>query len=159
MTRIYIVPAKLGSRGQLYDIHLGALDGEHLGTSRTPFYGGARLLLFRGIIGRFEMWDAARPYPRMVGDIETCAGLMVGESDKGGLKVRPWKPFPDGAGGPQSAISDLGATTYLPTQTRVCDDGARDCLLCAVGRRGAVPVGLGARTAVAVGGGSVSIRL
>jgi hypothetical protein len=91
-TRIYIVPARLGARGRSYDIHLGAPDGEHLGTSRTPFYDGARLLLFRDTTGRFEMWDAERPCPRMVGDIETCAGLMVSDEDRDALRVKRWRP-------------------------------------------------------------------
>jgi hypothetical protein len=104
-TRIYIVPARLGARGRSYDIHLGAPDGEHLGTSRTPFYDGARLLLFRGITGRFEMWDAERPCPRMVGDVETCAGLMVSDEDRDGLRVKWWKPPDARQDDPQDAIS------------------------------------------------------
>src|SRR5688572_7943383 len=103
-TLIYIAPARLGARGRSYDIYLGVPDGEHLGTSRTPFYDGARLLLYRGITGRFEMWDAVHPYPRMVGDVETCAGLTVEESSSRGPRVRRWDAFPAAREQPQSAI-------------------------------------------------------
>ena len=115
-TRITIVPGPVGARGRLYDIHLGAPDGEHLGTSRTPFYDGARLLLFRGITGRFEMGDAELPYPRMVGDVERCAGLTVEEPDERGLQVRRWKPFPGVRVRPQSAIQGVAGVTPADEQ-------------------------------------------
>ena len=112
-TRIYIVPARIGARGRSYDIYLGAADGEHLGTSRTPFYDGARLLLFRGITGRFEMWSADVPHPRMVGDIETCTGLMVLDEDRDGLRIRRWRPPEARQDTPQDALSGPADQTPL----------------------------------------------
>ena len=109
--RITIVPTKLGARGQLYDIRLGDKDGELLGSSRTPFYEGARALLYRGITGRFEMWDTVRPSPRMAGDIETCAGLTVSEEDRDGLRVKPWRPVEPRQDDLQGAMSDPAEET------------------------------------------------
>ena len=108
--RITIVPAKLGARGQLYDIRLGDQDGELLGWSRTPFYDGARALLYRGITGRFEMWDTFRPCPRMVGEIERCAGLTVSEEDRDGLRIKPWRPAETRQADLQGTISDPAET-------------------------------------------------
>jgi hypothetical protein len=110
-TRITIVPVKLGARGQLYDIWLGDRDGELLGSSRTPFYDGARALLYRGITGRFEMWDTVLPYPRMVGHIDTCAGLTVSEEDRDGLRVKPWRPAETRQDDLQGAMSDPAENT------------------------------------------------
>ena len=108
-TRITIVPTKVGARGQLYDIWLGDKDGELLGSSRTPFYDGARALLYRGITGRFEMWGPMADGIigcGMVGDIETCAGLMVSEEDRDGLRAKPWRPADTRQDDLQGAISD-----------------------------------------------------
>ena len=85
---------------------MGDQDGELLGSSRTPFYDGARALLYRGITGRFEMWDTVRPYPRMVGDIERCAGLTVSEEGRDGLRVKPWRPAETRQDELQGAMSD-----------------------------------------------------
>ena len=85
---------------------MGDQDGELLGSSRTPFYDGARALLYRGITGRFEMWDTVRPCPRMVGDIERCAGLAVSEEDRDGLRVKPWRPADTRQDDLQGAITD-----------------------------------------------------
>jgi hypothetical protein len=92
--RIYISPARLGSHGQVYDIRLGAPDGDHLGQSRMPFYDGARALLYRGLTGRFEMWSADVPFARMTSDVETCAGLTVFERSGRALQVTKWQPIP-----------------------------------------------------------------
>ena len=98
MPSVLSLPLKLGQRAFLC-----------ARASREPT--SARLLLFRGVTGRFEMWDAELPYPRMVGDIEAAAGLTVEEPDERGLQVRRWKPFPGARVRPLSAIQGVAGTT------------------------------------------------
>ena len=106
---IYISPVRLGSHGRVYDIRLGGPAGDCLGQSRTPFYDGARLLLARGLVGCFEMWSTDIPHPRMSGDVETCAKLMIREDARRGPQVRRWEPFDASGYDPESAISGSAA--------------------------------------------------
>jgi hypothetical protein len=43
--------------------------------------------LSKGITGKIEMWDSARAFPRMWGDIERLAGITVSEG-RTGLSIR-----------------------------------------------------------------------
>ena len=89
MVKIYITQTTYGQRGAIFRVDH---DGETLvsGTA-IPFFDGARALTAKGLIGKFEMWDYERPYPRMTGTIEHAAKLTVSEGE-GRPKAAKWSP-------------------------------------------------------------------
>ena len=95
VTRIYAEVTRVTSSGVRYAIRVSTADGEVLLVScRLPALDGARALIKRGIVGRFELWSADLAYPRMHGDIEKCAGLTVEENSKTSARFRRWQPDP-----------------------------------------------------------------
>lgn len=78
--RIYIELRGHGARGPRYQARMNKLDGMVIVESSTePLLDAARVLLSKGVTGRLEMWDRARPFPRLCGDIEQLAKLTVSE--------------------------------------------------------------------------------
>ena len=57
------------------------------------------------------MWDTVWPYPRMVGDIEQCAGLTISEEDRDGLRLKLWRPAETWQDDLQGAFSDPAEDT------------------------------------------------
>jgi len=98
VTRIFAKVARVTSSRVRYAVRLDAADREVLLVScRLPALDGARALIKRGIAGRFELWSADLPYPRMHGDIEKCARLTVEENSKTSARFRKWQPDPPAA--------------------------------------------------------------
>jgi hypothetical protein len=90
--RITIEPVSLGARGERYRAtYAGAVLVE---SSRNPEFDACRALLAQGITGRLETWwRGGSSFPAMILDIEGAARLTVGETDKDGLRLVPWRPF------------------------------------------------------------------
>jgi hypothetical protein len=63
---------------------------------RTPFYDLARVLAEMGYGGWHLRAYTPEGTPSLSGQIGKLAGLMVEESDKGGLRLRKYRPFPPG---------------------------------------------------------------
>lgn len=95
-TRIYVEESKPGKFTAYLDRPFEVQNTPHLLVAfrRQPLLDSARVLQRKGMAGKLEMWDAVRPYPRMIGDIETLAGLTIQETDRRGLEVRSWKAYP-----------------------------------------------------------------
>ncbi len=91
--------------------------GEHLvrveATGRTPLYSLARKLEALGL-GDWKL-QAYTPTgtKSLRGKVSVMAGLTVEESDKGGLKLRKYRPFP---GGGRVTESDLGSEGTPPPE-------------------------------------------
>jgi hypothetical protein len=69
----------------------------------------------RGIVGRFETWKVGIPYPCMIGDIASTAGLTVHEPDDGVVHFAKWRPFG------QNAL----ARSAVPSPAREEEDAGR----------------------------------
>lgn len=82
---------RLTLRGPLYDARY---NGELIveGTIQ-PFLDGCRAIQTLGASGPVQMWDAERPYPRMVGTVEGAATLTVREPASGGLRFTKWSEW------------------------------------------------------------------
>jgi hypothetical protein len=80
---------------------------------RTPLYDLARELDELGF-GDWKL-QAYTPTgtPSLRGKVSVMAGLMVEESDKGGLKLRKYRPFP---GGGRVTQRDLGSEGTQPPE-------------------------------------------
>ena len=80
---------------------------------RTPLYDLARKL---GELG-FGDWKLQAYTPTgtksLRGQVSVMAGLMVEESDKGGLRLRKYRPFPLGG---RVTESDLGSEAAQPPE-------------------------------------------
>ncbi len=80
---------------------------------RTPLYDLARKLDELG----FGDWKLQAYTPTgtksLRGKVSVMAGLMVEESDKGGLKLRKYRPFP---GGGRATQRDLGSEGTHPPE-------------------------------------------
>lgn len=91
-TRVYIEELTYPQAGQ-YKVRLGSADGDILlAASRSPLLDACRALKRLNIVGRAEMWDASRPYPRAWADIDKGAELRIVE-DRNGLGVTKFTPF------------------------------------------------------------------
>jgi hypothetical protein len=56
-----------------------------------------RVLMSRGIVGRFETWKPGIDHPCMSGDIASTAGLTVHEPDDGVVHFAKWRPLDQNA--------------------------------------------------------------
>lgn len=73
MIRVFVAPD--GAAGN-YTASLD--DGEIIvRSSRQPLLDACRVLIARGLKGPVEMWDRARPYSRLSGQIEALACLEI----------------------------------------------------------------------------------
>lgn len=92
--RVFIDPVKITSRGQGYSV---LFNGETIiANTRNPAFDACRHLVALGYQGRMEMWDNARPYPRMVfHDIERAARLTVSETELHGPRIIRHDPMTD----------------------------------------------------------------
>jgi hypothetical protein len=101
-TRIWIEPVKRPDGRNWYTERLGLLlrtrlggpDGEILcDRVHNPICESCRILMARGILDQFETLKPGIPYPCMIGDIASVAGLTVHESDDGVVHFAKWTPF------------------------------------------------------------------
>ena len=88
--------------------------GEHVEvTNRVPFYALARKLEGLGYGDCFLQAYTPTGTPSLRGKVSVMAGLTVEESDKGGFKLRKYRPFP---GGGRVTESDLGSEGTQPPE-------------------------------------------
>jgi hypothetical protein len=89
-----------GRRGQTYNVHLGAPDGEKIvANAFDPEYAACRALVARGVAGRLEVWRPGSTFPAMViRDIAKGARLTIREDARRGPCVVKYRPRfePDG---------------------------------------------------------------
>src|SRR5690242_3243117 len=91
MADVVIMPTGLGDRGQQYRVtYLGSVLVE---SSRNPEFDACRALQVRGITGKLAVWRQGAAAPCMTLDIERGAGLTISDTDKGGPRLAPWRPF------------------------------------------------------------------
>ena len=72
--------------------------------SRDPECDAARALLARGIAGKLTLLDGKTGKPRIIVDIEKCAGLMVKE---GPLRFAPYEGRPNSSHSPERGAGGL----------------------------------------------------
>lgn len=113
MIRVTIHPKWVaGDRyGYLYDV---TLDGRVIvSRSPVPGYDAARALLALGHSGPFETVDCRTGKVRMrFADIEKAAELTVIETDRDGLRVVKWRPFPSTS--PAAAVRSAAPARFPP---------------------------------------------
>lgn len=81
-------------RGQTYNVHLGAPEGELIAANVfDPEYAACRALMARGVAGRLEVWRPGSAFPAMVVcDSAKGARLTIREDAQRGpctVKYRP----------------------------------------------------------------------
>ena len=88
---------------------------------RTPLYDLARKLDELGF-GDWKL-QAYTPTgtPSLRGKVSVMAGLMVEESDKGGLKLRKYRPFPGGGRATQRDLGSEGTHPPENEETPLCE--------------------------------------
>ena len=88
---------------------------------RTPLYDLARKLEELG----FGDWTlrsfTPEGTPSLKGKVSVMAGLMVEESDRGGLKRRKYKPFPVGGAATQCDLGLEGTQPPEKVETRLSE--------------------------------------
>jgi len=87
------------SRSNSYSVRWGQHGSVLVAETTEPLCAGSRALVARGVHGPVELWDDERPYPRMRGDIDTCAKLTVRETSRRGPEFIRYRPLP----GPKDA--------------------------------------------------------
>ncbi len=114
---VFINRTRITARGALYEARLNSPSGPVLvRESAEPMLSACRALVAIGRSGPIEVWDTARPFPRMRGDIRQLAGLTV---DEARCTFRTWRPFPARRSGQFSADQDAGLPGTLETETAV----------------------------------------
>jgi hypothetical protein len=110
VTRVYLTPGRLGSRGQTYNAHLGSPDGEQIVTNASDVgYAACRALKARGVTGRMETWHVGSAHLAMLfPDICEAAEWTVRECPKRGLRRVRHKPWNGAAVSQRSCTSGLG---------------------------------------------------
>jgi len=88
------------------------IDGRDYGTSNTPLFTAARLLLNEGHDPEtiLQMRHDGSSIPSMKGRIGRLAGLTVIEDEKRGPRFGSYRPFSRDTGTPQTAFEGQGAT-------------------------------------------------
>lgn len=82
--RIYAELQSHGARGPRYQVRMNRADGMVIVNATTePLFAAARVLLSKGVTGRLQLWDSARPFCRLQGDIERMAAFTVSEGQDG----------------------------------------------------------------------------
>ncbi|WP_431321642.1 hypothetical protein [Rhizobium sp. YTU87027] len=102
-TKIVIKPVNLDKRGQNYSV---SFDGKTIiAKTRNPTADACRRLVALGLLGRLEVWDDERRFPRLIiPDISKAAKLTVAESAAHGPHIVPYQPFPSSAFATEAAI-------------------------------------------------------
>ena len=135
-TQIWIEPVKrpdgrawYTDRGLLLRSRLGGREGEILSDRvHNALCESCRVLMSRGVTGRFETWKPGIGQPCMTGDIERAAGLTVLEPDHGMVHFAKWRPFDQNAVSrsavPSPAREDDAAERGIPIDATasVCSD-------------------------------------
>ncbi len=87
---------------------------------RTPFFAICRELDKRGYGDcRIEISTPAGT-PSMTGKVSTLAGLSIEESDKDGLRLRAYRPFPPGRVAKERDQPSLAPPSTFQLDLRVC---------------------------------------
>ena len=117
-----------GSRGPRYQVRMNSPDGiVIIETTTEPLFAAARLLHSQGIGGKLQLWDSARPFPRLQGDIERLAAWTIAE-DQHGIRVRRYEErvtggdFEDEA--PEGAQIEDGRPERPPQASRAIEVAA-----------------------------------
>lgn len=94
-TRVYLSQGHFENRrGQTYNVHFGAPDGEQIATNVfDPEYAACRALVARGVTGRLEVWRPGSAFASsIIRDIAKGALLTIREDAQRGpctVKYRP----------------------------------------------------------------------
>lgn len=117
--RIFIEPARRGSRGQSYRVRLGAADGPIIVEGSTdPEHAACRYLVAQGLKGKLEVWSAGRATPRMlIRSIEVAAGMSATDEDRKGVRLRKYQP-------PLSARTPAEDDAEHPSHEEASNDNA-----------------------------------
>ncbi len=92
---------------------------------KTPFYALARVLAEMGYGDwRLQVYTP-QGTPSLSGLVGKMAGLTVEESDKGGLRLRRYRPFPPGRSLTDGDLGPEGTQTPEKGKTRSSDSPAR----------------------------------
>ena len=91
---------------------------------RTPLLAARGVLIAQGVAPetRFEAWWRGAAHPALTGSVGGAAKLDVEESDRDGLRLRPWRPHPGadmprGAGGKRKKGGCPDAPAILGAET------------------------------------------
>ncbi|MGE4249052.1 MAG: hypothetical protein AB7F09_06665 [Parvibaculaceae bacterium] len=120
--RVYAEVRGYGARGPRYQVKMNQPSGMVIVNATTePLFAAARVLMSKGVTGKLQLWDGARPFPRMTGDIERLAGLTVSEGQdgislrkyaertaSGDFDADPSRDTPDEIGRPGSVLQGEG---------------------------------------------------
>jgi hypothetical protein len=83
---------------------------EIVAMTRQPLLDGARALKAMGLSGPVELWDDARPFPRMRSTVEAAAELTVQENEKVSARFVKYRPFNASLRRPEIGESSEGST-------------------------------------------------
>jgi hypothetical protein len=100
--------------GPLFEVYY---ENELVCVSAEPLLGGARALREQGLSGPLEMWDEARPYPRMRSTVEKAASQTV-EEGEGVPRFRKHRAFA-GRALLDGHLTCPGTTPTCPPETPV----------------------------------------
>ncbi len=92
---------------------------------RTPFYDLARALVEMGYGDWHLQIYTPQGTPSLSGLVSKMAKLTVEESDKGGLRLRKYRPFPPGRSLTDGDLGPEGTQTPDEAEKRVSDSPAR----------------------------------
>ncbi len=110
-------------RGARCELPTGELVEVH--GRRTPFFAICRELDKRGYGDcRIEI-STPQGTPSMRGKVSTLAGLSIEESDKDGLRLRAYRPFPPGRVAKERDLGSEGTQTPENEKPRVSESTAR----------------------------------
>ncbi len=125
LSAVFLVDDKLG-------LYLGARcelpTGEVVEVQgrKTPFFALARVLDEMGYGDWRLQIFTPQGTPSLSGLVSKMAGLTVEESDKGGLRLRKYRPFPPGRSLTEGDLGPEGTQTPDEAEKRVSDSTARE---------------------------------
>jgi hypothetical protein len=111
-------------RGARCELPTGAL--VEVTNRRTPFYDLARALVEMGYGDWHLQAYTPQGTPSLSGLVGKMAELMVEESDKGGLRLRKYRPFKLGRSPTDAQVVPEGSPAPDGEEMRVSDSAARE---------------------------------
>ncbi len=93
---------------------------------RTPFFALCRELEALGYGDRRIEISTPEGTPSMRGKVSALAGLSIEESDKDGLRLRAYRPFPPGRVAKERDLGPEGAHIPENEETRVSESTAHE---------------------------------
>ncbi len=122
---VFVLDDKLGTyRGARCELPSGeVVEVEH---RRVPFYDLCRALVEMGYGDWHLQIYTPAGTPSLRGLVSKMAGLTVEESDKGGLRLRKYRPFPPGRSLTDAQVGPEGTQTPDEVEKRVSDSHTRD---------------------------------